>query len=61
VSPWRTQEARKESGGVNPSSVATKSRRRRGTEAAAMVKGGCLSARACNVRAKGEAGARARA
>jgi hypothetical protein len=60
VSPWRTQEARKENGGANPSPVATSSRRRRGTEAAAKVEG--LPERAClQSEGKGEAGARARA
>jgi hypothetical protein len=59
VSPWRTQEARKESGGANPSPVATSSRRCRVTEAAAKVEG--LLERAClQSEGKGEAGARAR-
>jgi hypothetical protein len=61
VSPWRTKEARKKNDRVYPSPVATKTRQRRGTEAAAMVKGGCSSACAGNVKAKGKAGARARA
>jgi hypothetical protein len=61
VSPWRTKEARKKGGGVGPSPAVTKRRQRRGTEAATMVKGGCSSACACNLKEKGKAGARARA
>jgi hypothetical protein len=58
VSPWRTQEARKESGGANPLPMAMSSRRQRGTEAAAKVER--LLERTClESEGKGEAGARA--
>jgi hypothetical protein len=55
VSPWRTQEARKESGGANPSPVATSSQRRRGTEEAAKVEG--LLELAC-LQSEGKGGSR---
>jgi hypothetical protein len=55
VSPWRTQEASKESGRANPSQVVTKSQWQRGTEATAKVKG--LLERAC-LQSEGKGGSR---
>jgi hypothetical protein len=60
MSPWRTQESRKKSGGANPSPVATNSRRRRGTEVVAPVELVLECMCWCAAGAKGSAGARAR-